>query len=910
MDLATSLLSPADCTATADVVCSARCAWRYLDADQDGYGDASVSGRICGEIPAIAVDDADDCDDADPGIGLVCDPFADDDGDGVLAGEDCDDTDPWSFPDAYDGCSALVDADCDGVERTDCVHDDLMYFIDWGASDNAFYGNYTPRPWQDARSVCQQMGGDLVVLDAVAEQQALAGTGNRRFDGWIGLNGEDGDWDWVDGTPFADGTANWANNHPGPVADCGRIGGPSSDRWLSGICTESYWSYCELDCETYFLDLDGDGVGRDGTARLFCGADKPGYVSRVGGDCDDLDADIGDTVWYVDEDGDGYHGTAFDQCAPPSGDAIDDRAALDCDETDPTLNPGNDLDVCNGLDDDCDGDVDENCPCSYSENAGSGYLFCGEAPVYWEDAARYCDNQGGSLVAIDDAAENAFVVGLLQDGNQSPWLGGSDAQSEGVWRWPDGTEVAYDNWHPGEPNNVGAGEHCMELRTDGAWNDAPCDRIKAFVCELPCQDWYADEDGDGFAGTQLVRTSCGVPNAQTSLVPGEDCDDTTRLRSPANAERCDAANLDEDCDGLADDADDGALGKLPYTVDGDGDGYGGATPTLLCDAPGGAVTDTSDCDDTTVTIGPDAPELCNGVDDDCDGRTDEDLVDGDGDGQCDLVDPCPGANPDDFDRDGVCDDAFHLSALGFWPGRPTTLIAANAPAGATVSFAASLEGEGSDACLLSASGALVCPGLARLVVLGSSVADAGGNAFLQVTTPSSFTPGTDVWLQALHVQGTGDVTPVMQQVVQEAAPVPYAVEAVGDNRVEVYVDGVWMGSSPRWQDPVTVAGVLTPGEHVLAARVVDTGVYGGFMATLHLDGAEVSFTGGDAWRVTTSAPSSDWASLGFDDTSWADAVPCTPLPWGYTIGSAGWVWSESTCRVSGELWFRKAFTVP
>jgi hypothetical protein len=440
--------------------------------------------------------------------------------------------------------------------------------------------------------------------------------------------------------------------------------------------------------------------------------------------------------------------------------------ARDCDETDPTLNPGNALDVCNGLDDDCDGEVDENCPCTLTEGGGSGYLFCGEAPVFWEDAERYCAQQGGSLVTIDDAAENALVLALAQEAGQSPWLGGSDGQLEGTWVWADGAALVYDNWHPGEPNDVGNGEDCLELRADGAWNDAPCSRTKAFVCELPCQDWFADEDGDGFAGTNLVRTSCGVPNAQARLVAGEDCDDSTMLRSPANTEWCDDADVDEDCDGLADDADGDAVGRLPYTVDADGDGYGGAATTLLCDPPAEAVTDTSDCDDTTATIGPDAPERCNGVDDDCDGRTDEDLADSDGDGQCDLVDPCPGANPDDFDRDGICDDALHVSALGFWPGRDTTLIAANAPAGARVYFLASVTGEGAGSCLLSDDGSLVCADLVGMVVLGNGVADAGGNAFLQVTTPASFAPGTDVWVQALHVQDSGAVTPVLQQVVQ------------------------------------------------------------------------------------------------------------------------------------------------
>ena len=63
--------------------------------------------------------------------------------------------------------------------------------------------------------------------------------------------------------------------------------------------------------------------------------------------------------------------------------------------------------------------------------------------------------------------------------------------------------------------------------------------------------------------------------------------------------------------------------------DADGDGYGGPTGQSLCPAPVGSVATSGDCDDGKATTWPGAPELCDGVDNDCDGATDEDWPVGD-----------------------------------------------------------------------------------------------------------------------------------------------------------------------------------------------------------------------------------------------------------------------------------------
>jgi hypothetical protein len=142
------------------------------------------------------------------------------------------------------------------------------------------------------------------------------------------------------------------------------------------------------------------------------------------------------------------------------------------------------------------------------------------------------------------------------------------------------------------------------------------------------------------------------------------------------------------------------------------------------------------------------------------------MTDSDGDGTCDAIDVCPDDSPDDLNLDGICDSEFAVTALGFWPGQTSTIFVVNAPAGTNVYIGASAAGEGSGPCLTSADGSDVCAGISSVVGLGVVQADANGNGFLQVTTPSSFDSGTQVWIQALHLDGSGAASPVMTQVVQ------------------------------------------------------------------------------------------------------------------------------------------------
>ena len=172
-------------------------------------------------------------------------------------------------------------------------------------------------------------------------------------------------------------------------------------------------------------------------------------------------------------------------------------------------------------------------------------------------------------------------------------------------------------------------------------------------CELLFPPAVVDEDGDGYPSD-------------------EDCNDRAATIHPGAVEKCEDGLLDEDCDGLIDDADDERDGTRPGYFDADDDGYGDDDSLVeVCELPAHYVEEGDDCDDNDPRINPDAQEICDplDVDEDCDGDSDDDDdsvdvetyvswyedADGDGWGDDEVGPSCDGGAGESADL-GDCND--------------------------------------------------------------------------------------------------------------------------------------------------------------------------------------------------------------------------------------------------------------
>ena len=109
-----------------------------------------------------------------------------------------------------------------------------------------------------------------------------------------------------------------------------------------------------------------------------------------------------------------------------------------------------------------------------------------------------------------------------------------------------------------------------------------------------------------------------------------DCNDNDPEVSPLQGEICNG--VDDNCNDLIDEG----VEPTTWYADTDGDGIGTeATSITGCEPPEGYVAESGDCDDTSADINPNAEELCNGTDDNCDEQIDDGFdLDGDGVTRC------------------------------------------------------------------------------------------------------------------------------------------------------------------------------------------------------------------------------------------------------------------------------------
>ncbi len=317
------------------------------------------------------------------------------------------------------------------------------------------------------------------------------------------------------------------------------------------------------------IDNDGDGYSMDegdcsdADATMYPGATEycDGKDNNCNGATDEGAADA--ITWYRDADDDSYGDPESTQaaCTQPAG-YVDDNT--DCNDEAFEANPNHD-EICDGIDNDCDTEIDEDdatdAPTWYLDEDGDGY---GQAAV--------------SAIAC------AAPTGYVEDD--------SDCDDGEAASNPDHDEIC-----------------------DGLDND--CDAVIDEDDAVDAPTWYRDDDGDGYGTPKSTMVQCDQPSG---FGPDSgECDDGDAAINPGADELCDG--IDNDCDGDTDE--DSAVDAPTWYLDADADGYGLDSSTLVqCTAPSGYAALGGECDDTDAAVNPAATEVCDGIDNDCEGTVD------------------------------------------------------------------------------------------------------------------------------------------------------------------------------------------------------------------------------------------------------------------------------------------------
>ncbi len=392
----------------------------------------------------------------------------------------------------------------------------------------------------------------------------------------------------------------------------------------------------DVDGDGYFSDEDCD----DQNAQIHAGVEE--ICDGIDNNCNgEIDEGV-QSVFYLDEDGDGFGNPEIsgEFCSRPEGYV---PSASDCDDTNPNMFIGNNED-CDGIDNNCNGEIDEGVGDTFYVDADAdGYgdpdqpaLLCELAegytlnnsdcddtdPLIFPDAEELCDG-------IDNNCD-----GVADDADLQIWY--QDADGDGYGDLESAVETCMSL-----PGYVTLGGDCDDIDSSIAPNATElCDGIDNNCDEVVDDDavgrtvWYLDADGDGYGDVNQSLETCTQPSGY--VVDATDCNDQSAVAYPSGTEVCDG--VDNDCNGQTDDQDSGLQNALLWYLDADGDGFGLDTVTATgCSAPPSFIAQNNDCNDLDATISPNGIEVCDEVDNNCDGAIDEGVeltfyYDQDGDG--------------------------------------------------------------------------------------------------------------------------------------------------------------------------------------------------------------------------------------------------------------------------------------
>ena len=566
----------------------------FRDADGDRYGDPNSPVQSCSR-PAGYVTNNTDCNDSDPILnpGQIWYKDADNDGfsDGTTAAS-------CTRPAGYRAAVELLATSGDCNDSDANVHSARTWFRD---ADGDGFGDPAV-----TTAACSQPAGYVANKTDCNDANAAVHPGATELCNGVDDNCNGQIDDGASTAWYRDADGDGYGSATVTTTACAQPAGYVAD---STDCDDG--SATLHPGQTWYKDADNDGYS-DGTMQTSCtrptGYKISGELTAASGDCNDgsaavhpgatetcngiddncnaqTDEGLQLTTYYRDADGDGYGvlGVTTQACTQPAGYVVN---STDCNDGSAAIHPGA-TEVCNGVDDDCDAQIDEGVKTTFYRDAdGDGYGALGVT-------TQACALPAGYVANSTDCNDGSATVHLTMTGY---------ADADGDTYTLGGVQTLCTN------GTLPTGYVATQKAED-------CDDTNGNL--HPGQTWYKDTDNDGYSeGT--TQTSCtrpaGYKLASELTAASGDCNDGNAAVHPGATEVCNG--VDDDCDTQTDEG-----VTATFYRDADSDGYGASgNTTQACSAPAGYVASSTDCNDSAASIHPTATDVCgDGIDQDCSG---------------------------------------------------------------------------------------------------------------------------------------------------------------------------------------------------------------------------------------------------------------------------------------------------